>query len=283
MSQTLAELTTLSEDVISEHVRLPTDDEVRTYDELGWVKMEGLLSPELAEVILDHVKAAAGYEEGVGFTNAWTDLDKRGERRTAWYSTNMRDADELLRSLAESRRLGEGHAMLMQERPVRLWSDSTNTKPPGGPATRWHQDMQAFPFDRPSGGGIWVALCDIDPAMAPLQHLNGSHREPWKEPDHSDPNRLFQSGTALSTEEILDKYEIAPPQYLKPGDAIAHHALTYHGTERGNETDRIRWAWISQRFPADVGYIAKHNTRSNDLGLVPGQPLDHPTFPVVFE
>jgi hypothetical protein len=279
----LAERTTLTEDVLAEHVRMPTKDEAEFYEEYGWVRTPELFSAELTALILDHVQSAAGYVEGEGFTNAWTDLDKRGERRTAWYSTNMRDADEVLRSIAESRTLGEMHARILGERPLRLWSDSTNTKPPGAVATGWHQDMQAFPWDRPSGGGVWVPLVEMTPDMAPLQHLNGSHREPWIEPDHSDPSKLFQSGTQIPLSEVMEKYPIAPAQHLQAGDGLFHHALTFHGTERGNETDRIRWAWISQRFPADVSYIAKHNTRSNDLGLEVGKPLDHPTFPIVLD
>jgi phytanoyl-CoA dioxygenase PhyH len=280
--QALAELSTLSEEILGEHVRQPTADEVAFYQDNGWVKLPGLLSADLAALILEHVQSAAGYEEGVGLTNAYTDLDPRGTRRTAWYSTQMRESDEVLRSIAESRQLGAAHAKLLGAQRLRLWSDSTNTKPPGADATGWHQDMQAMPFDRTEGGGIWVALVDMTPEMAPLQHLTGSHREKWTERPR-DPDRLFQPGTDKTLEELFATYEVSPAQHLSPGDAIAHHVLTFHGTVQGNETDRIRWAWITQRFPADINYIDKHNTRSNDIGLEVGKPFDHPSFPVVCE
>jgi ectoine hydroxylase-related dioxygenase (phytanoyl-CoA dioxygenase family) len=166
---------------------------------------------------------------------------------------------------------------------VRLWSDSTNTKPAGAELTPWHQDMQAFPFDRPEGGGMWVALVEITPEMAPLQHLSGSHREPWAEPTEKDPTKVFTPGASITAEDALKKYPISPSQHLQPGDVLAHHALTFHGTEHGNDTDKIRWTWISQRFPADIIYIDKRNSRSDGLGLVPGQELDHEFFPVVTE
>jgi ectoine hydroxylase-related dioxygenase (phytanoyl-CoA dioxygenase family) len=277
----LAEQGTLTEELMRDHVRSVTDDEVDFYDEHGWVKLPELLSAELVELILTHVQRAAGYVEGEGFTKAFTDLDKPGETRTAWYSTNLHHHDDFLKVLSRSRALAEAHGRLMKEKSLRLWSDSTNTKPPGGERTPWHQDMQAFPFDRPAGGGLWVALVEMVPDMAPLQHLSGSHHEPWTEPTAKDPDSIFTPGSRLSTEELLEKYPISPAQHLQPGDTLAHGALTFHGTEYDNVTNRIRWAWISQRFPADVKYIDKRNVRSDGLGLVPGRPLDHPVFPVV--
>jgi ectoine hydroxylase-related dioxygenase (phytanoyl-CoA dioxygenase family) len=283
MTMLLTDGITLTDDVLRDHIRSVTDEEVAFYDENGWVKLSGLLSPELTALVLTHVKDAAGYVEEDGFTEAFTDLDTRGETRTAWYSTNLHHKDDFLKQLARSRPLGEAHARLMHTERVRLWSDSTNTKPAGAELTPWHQDMQAFPFDRPEGGGMWVALVEITPEMAPLQHLSGSHREPWAEPTEKDPTKIFTPGDSITAEEALKKYAISPSQHLQPGDVLAHHALTFHGTEHGNDTDKIRWTWISQRFPADITYIDKRNSRSDGLGLVPGKELDHEFFPVVTE
>jgi len=279
----LTEQDVIAGDALAKHIRAVTDDEVAFYDDNGWVKMPELLSPDLTALVLRHVQAAAGYVEAVGLTDAFTDLDKRGETRTAWYSTNLHQKDDFLRAVAESEGLARAHGRLMHERRLRLWSDSTNTKPPGAEYTPWHQDMQAFPWDTPVGSGLWVALVEMVPEMAPLQHLTGSHKEPWIEPTELDPNLVFTPGAGITAEEALAKYPKSPSQHLQPGDAIAHHVLTFHGTEHGNDTDRIRWSWISQRFPADVKYIDKRNSRSDGLGLVPGQPLDHPYFPVVLD
>jgi len=284
MSRTINEpITEINEDVLEQHIREVTDEEVEFYNENGWVKLSGLMSPELAALILEHVQMAAGYKEGEGFTNAWNSLDPRGTRTTAWYSTNLSENDDVLAKVAGSRTLAQRHGRLIGSDHLRLWSDSTNTKPPGATATGWHQDMQAFPFDRPEGGGIWVALCEMTPEMAPLQHLSGSHKSPWEEPDKDQEGYEgsdYKPGK-FSYGEAKEIYKTSPSQYLHPGDAIAHHVLTFHGTERGNETDKIRWAWISQRFPADIKYVDKRNVRSDDLGLVPGKELDHPLFPVV--
>ena len=107
MTTLLTDDSTLTDELLSDHIRSVTDEEVAFYDENGWVKLSGLLSPELTSLILKHVQSAAGYIEEDGFTEAFTDLDKRGETRTAWYSTNLHHKDDFLKQLARSRRLGE--------------------------------------------------------------------------------------------------------------------------------------------------------------------------------
>lgn len=279
----LSDQEVLTDDILSRHVRPVTDEEIETYRELGAVKCEGFLSEELTALVLKHVKLAAGYVEDHGLTDAYTDLDQRGQHRTAWYSTHLHQKDDFLRQLATSRAIGEQHARLMDLKSVRLWSDSTNTKEPGGERTPWHQDMQAFPWEAPDGGGMWVALVEMIPDMAPLQHLLGSHKEEWIEPTEQDPTKIFTPGAGISAAEALEKYPVSPSYHLNPGDTLFHHALTFHGTEHGNLTDRIRWTWISQRFRSDVKYVDKRNTRSDGLGLVVGKPLDHEYFPIVYE
>lgn len=278
----------ITEDFLTDHIREITSEEVATYNEQGWVALQSFLSPELAALILERIKLAADYVEGKGFTSAWTDLDDRGTTRTAWYSTHtgQRDADVLGR-IARSTHLARQHAKLIGADRLRLWSDSTNVKPPGGEATGWHQDMQAFPWAPPSGGGLWTALVEMPPEMAPLQYLTGSHRSEWEEPGRGDPEdrsieNLFRSG-GPTRDEALERWPIAPPLHLYPGDTLAHHALMFHGTEGPNRGSEIRWAWVSQRFPADATFVDKHNVRSNGLGLVEGEPLDHPEFPIVCE
>lgn len=273
----------LTEEVLRQHIRQVTADEIAEYQESGVVKLDGFISPELTALILKHVQAAAGYVEDQGLTDAFTDLDSRGQTRTAWYSTHLHQKDQFLRQLATCRPLGEAHAKLLGVRSVRLWSDSTNTKEPGGERTPWHQDMQAFPWDRTDGAGMWVALVEMTPEMAPLQHLRGSQREPWVEPAEQDQTLIFTPGAGITAEAALAKYEMTAASHMNPGDTVCHHATTFHGTAHGNETDRIRWTWISQRFTADIRYIDKRNTRSDGLGLVPGKPLDHEYFPVVYE
>ena len=47
---------------VDAHVRAVTDEEVAAYKEQGWVSLPGLLSPELAGSLLDHLKSVTGLD-----------------------------------------------------------------------------------------------------------------------------------------------------------------------------------------------------------------------------
>jgi len=75
---------------------------------------------------------------------------------------------------------------------------------------------------------------------------------------------------------------VAPPLTLRPGDATFHHPLTVHGAG-ANLTDRPRWSFIAMYVDADSVYTGAAYPATDDLGLRPGFPFDHPAFPVVWE
>src|SRR4051794_26443954 len=47
---------------VEAHVREITEDEVAAYREQGWVSLPGLLTPELAGSLLDHLKHVTGLD-----------------------------------------------------------------------------------------------------------------------------------------------------------------------------------------------------------------------------
>jgi hypothetical protein len=50
-------------------------------------------------------------------------------------------------------------------------------------------------------------------------------------------------------------------------------------------SSKPRWGYIINCFPADAPYVpypSKH-TEGFENELTPGQPLDHPRFPVVYD
>src|SRR5258707_13268081 len=47
---------------LSEQIRGVTDDEVAHFREQGWVKLDALMSPQLAGELLDHVKQVTGLD-----------------------------------------------------------------------------------------------------------------------------------------------------------------------------------------------------------------------------
>ena len=118
--------------------------------------------------------------------------------------------------------------------------------------------------------GYWIALDEVTPEMGPMQFRNGSHREGLLTPPMEDW-------------KLLEEYELSEPLHYMPGDATAHSSLVVHGAGL-NLSDRPRWGYIINTFPADapwVPYPTNHTSGIEDE-LTPGRPLDHPRFPLIY-
>jgi hypothetical protein len=270
---------------LTDHVRMPTDEEVEFFRENGWAYLPGLVSPELATELLAHVKSVVGLD----YDELPRDADGVGEATIKVKSFALRAMprleDEFLRSFDECSEMGEAAARLTGHRPMRLVTDSVIYKLPewsgAGGETDWHQDCVNMPVE-PKTGAIqtWLALCEISPEMGAMQHLSGSHK-------HGPVIESDQTMHTWSKEEFYEsfpemkEFQISEPHHLDPGDALVHDGLTAHGAPP-NLTDRIRWAYTQYRFPASTSYVAKPTSPWLDsLGLEVGKPMEHPLLPVV--
>lgn len=264
---------------IDDQVRQVTAEEGQFFRENGWVKLDGLVTAELAETLRGHIVEVAKAREG-RTTHEPVESEYVTAQANGLSGVNFRESDDFIGRLATSRSLGEATAELLNVRPLRLWSDSVFGKLGGGKdriGTPWHQDYPSLPYDRAIGGQIWIAAVEITPEMGPLQHLTGSHREP-------PLGRGSYSGRGMVEVYpwLLEKYAVSPAFHLQPGDALCHHALTFHSA-RPNTTDRDRIAWASHRFDARALYNGLVNDRSDGRGLKVGEPFDHPFFPIVVD
>jgi ectoine hydroxylase-related dioxygenase (phytanoyl-CoA dioxygenase family) len=278
-----------------DQIRDVTDHEVEFFEEYGWVKLDGLFSPSLAnelfehiqQVVADRVSGEDGYvsDRAPGTTNA----------NLVEYvaSTNLRESDSWIESLACCRELGEASAKLIKTRPLRMFADSVFHKPARGKAesffsnaTPWHQDYPATPLDRANDLQIWVAAVEITPDMGCLQYLSGSHKLPPMG-KASTYRRADGSHCADGAVEIypwlLDKFEVSPAFHMMPGDALAHHSLTMHYSQPNQSTTHDRWAWGSRRIDARTCYNGAPNHRTDGRGLTLDKPFDHPAFPIVVD
>jgi ectoine hydroxylase-related dioxygenase (phytanoyl-CoA dioxygenase family) len=273
-------------------IREVTAEEVDFFNENGWVKLDGLFDPELAGELLRHVQATIsarqdGSDDYVNQRAPGTDSKLVAEYVA---STNLRESDDLISSLATCRELGEAAARLLKTHPLRLFADAVFHKPAAqddtffSGATPWHQDYPAMPMDRANSVQIWVAAAEILPEMGSLQYLSGSHRLPpmgkaeaYELPDGSRP----ANGAVDIYPWLLEQYEVSPPFHLMPGDALAHHGLTMHYAMPNQSATSDRWAWASSRFDARVAYNGAPNHRTDGRGLVLNKQFDHPAFPLV--
>ena len=117
-------------------------------------------------------------------------------------------------------------AQLLGLDPV-LFQDLLLVKRPGQHPFPWHQDAPFWPIDRADGVVIWVPLQSASPASGGLGFAVGSHRlGPRPVIDLHDGHP--QDRTRPLGFKAAD-WPILQPTYA-PGDAIAFHPLTFHGS-----------------------------------------------------
>lgn len=270
--------------------RAITPDEIAHYQENGWVKVEGLISPELAREMLATVKhpllsADTGGEVRHGPIRVRGEMGKirdRGMWRD-WHFPGRDDRLEPIRSLALSRELGRNAALALgRDVGINYHADMIAVKMPAGHAssraTGFHQDWVNFPFDRVGFLTFWIALDTITPDQGSMRFYNGSHRE-------GPLGKMARYDLEIPDyyPYIRERYALSDPIHLAPGDATIHSGLVVHGAPE-NTTDRPRWTLILFYHPADTCYTgAPHHIFRPGIGLEVGKPIKHDLFPCIYE
>jgi hypothetical protein len=253
-------------------VREVTDQEIAAYRENGWTMIRGLISRETAATLLEELKARMGEDaERMNTPSEARNL----EAFAKWY--RLDDESPLFHGLRYNEQLGRNSALLMRrDMPIRSLTALSAVKRPAGSGldggkgrTTWHQDHMATPA-RCTSMGWWIALDEVTPEMGSMQFRNGSQREGLLTPP-------------MEAWDLLDEYELSEPLHYMPGDATAHSSLVVHGAGL-NQSDRPRWGYIINTFPADAPYVPYPTTHTKGIEdeLTPGKPLDHPRFPVIY-
>lgn len=262
----------------SANVRQVTDDEIATYQENGWVKLDSLITRDLATRMLEVARTALGESHS-------TESQKSPEDYGWWRDYHFiarDDRAEPFYALTFSQAMGSNiQRLLGRSVSIKYFTDMVACKMPAGhssgsSATLWHQDLPHLPHDRVGHVSVWIAMDEVTVERGGLQFISGSHREGplGRVFGVNEPDILARSG------DLLGKYEKSPALHFAPGDATCHGALTVHGASE-NMTDRPRWAYISTYFPSDVLYTGLRHNDCNGLGLRVDQPFDHPKFPTV--
>jgi hypothetical protein len=252
-------------------IRALTSEEVDSFHENGWVMVKGLVPKDLIEGLLERAKERMG-EDG----------ELSGQRRGANYEMLLGPAyqDPWIRSFSYSREMARVASSLVNNRPVRFFNDLFMAKLPAsrdGGRTPWHQDLPYQPLDRAGCVVIWLPLVDCPAEMGTMRFLNGSHRAGLigrfvSGDEHTDAIATYP--------ELVDQYPMSEPIDLEVGDATIHHMQTVHYAPP-NGTNSLRWVHTSARMLAETLYTGAPNSRTDNLGLVPGEPFDHQNFPLL--
>jgi hypothetical protein len=251
----------------------------------GWVKLEGLMTPELAETVLERAQKKMGGDgraldenQTLKNSDSWnSDADVIARLWERWDQPSKED--EFMHEIAFSRSLGETASSLIDGRDVRYYLDGVHCKLPasqGGSGTPWHQDSPYQPYDRDGAMNFWIALVDMPPEMGVMRFLNGSHKA------GALGRFVHQGGDGLlaALPHVEEEFEMSPEFGLKAGDATVHYQCTVHGAPE-NSTDRERWTLNLDVIPGEALYTGTPYPNTEGYGLTVNEPFEVPQFPII--
>ena len=185
-------------------------------------------------------------------------------------------------------------AALLGAPRVGFFFDQLFVKEPGTQERMpWHQDLPYWPVQDDRLVTLWVPLDPVTRESGAVIYARGSHRwgrvaKRW---------RMARTGDAADAPPAapIDAEEIGDASFIhfdmQPGDVLAHHPLTVHGSF-ANHTTHTRRRALALRYYADGCVFASRpddilqNPRVRallpDLGLVEGEPLRGAAFPIVW-
>lgn len=268
-----------------------TADEVDHLHELGWVKLQGFVDPEVVARMLALAREEMGDD---GDSNPLSPMmEKAIAKGTAGLSYfNAQHTGGLKHPLIGSliREVGD-RARVLQNRQapdgtplgVRYYSDFFVPKLPstkksrhgGNGATAFHQDFITFSVDRSGGMTFWFPLEAYDGDAGTMSFVNGSNRT-----GVLGDYTTYGDGDALTAFPELRDLEMTEPMVYEVGDITVHTHLTIHGAG-ANVTDRPRWAYFLVTQPEDVCWNGSPCPNFDSSQMRPWQPLGDDRFPVI--
>lgn len=248
---------------------LPTDDDVRFYNDHGWYHSKMLFSPEeIAAALRGSEEFYAGNVDpcAVDLPDTFRPKGEYAGLRKHDYASFLNRA---LATLTRSELLGAVAGRLAGTSEIRLWHDQLLYKPPADPAkptnVGWHTDRGYWKTcSSPKMLTAWIPFHDCDEKMGTISMIDGSHK--W--PDNTQALDFFSSDLD-GLEKRFDtggNPVVKVPINLKLGEVSFHNCLTIHGSGP-NHSDAPRRAiavhlqdesnrWQEYHFPD--GRLARH-------------------------
>jgi len=255
---------------------LITEEQVRFYQENGYVQLHDVLTPAELEGARAAITAAMDrpLDQGHDMSGRNADYDKVFVQKI-----NLWQIDEGIRRYTFNPTLAEIARALTRATHVRLWHDQALFKKPGdSKASPWHQDWPYWPMRETGALSCWMALDDVDEANGCMAFVPGSQWFGALEPIRLDnPQDLF----GLVPADARDGADLRGLfQPMKAGSCTFHNGLTFHYAGP-NTTERPRRAMITIYMPGDVHFTGAEHPITQGLGLRAGDALTGERFPVL--
>ena len=186
---------------------------------------------------------------------------------------------------------GEIGGRLMRSKAARIYHEHVLVKEPGTKeVTPWHHDLPYYGVDGDQLCSIWLPLDPVPQSVCP-EFVAGSHKN-----DCLYYPRLFIShedyGKGIEGFETIPDIEAQRGALkilswaLEPGDCIVFHMRTLHGAPATTAL-KSRRRGFSTRWMGDDARFAEREWQTSppfrEVDLPPGAPMDHLSFPVVWQ
>jgi ectoine hydroxylase-related dioxygenase (phytanoyl-CoA dioxygenase family) len=258
-----------------------TDEQLRSFDELGYVAGIQMLSDDQVDVLRTEL----------------AELSEPGcQRRELFYEYNVNESADparvLFHALGAWRVSPAFHDLLwnpaflmpasqLLRGPVRFWHDQLFSKPARhGGVVAWHQDYSYWTRTQPmSHLTCWIALDDATRDNGCLHYVPGSHR--WDllpKPALAGDMHAIQS--VLSAEQRAQFVPVAIE--LRKGMATFHHPMMLHGSFE-NTTDRPRRAAVLNVFRDGVRAASSEPLLDGVPAIREGEEIVGRFFPRLFD
>lgn len=217
--------------------RMLSHEQARSYDELGYTKVDGVFSrKELDAVLVDMDECEARVESSLRRLKQGESFIARPDEIT--FAAHLVKRSPTIRAFVKSRPFQDlAHDLVGPD--VRLYWDQTVYKKPGVVEPfPWHQD-NGYTFVQPQQyPTIWIALTDAD-------EENGCV---WVVPRVHRLGTMVHQRTPLGYLCFQGEPTNVVPIPARAGDVVLFSSLTPHVTG-GNFTDQTRKAYILQFVP----------------------------------
>lgn len=195
--------------------------------------------------------------------------------------------DPVLARHARNPRLAAAASELLAARELRLLEDQVIVKvPQASGRIHWHQDCSYWPLMPVDHISCWLALDETTESSGALQYIPGSHLDErvyasirlatGRPRDHEDkptvPSVPTDEGWSVTTVE------------LAPGEVVAHHSRTWHGSPpniASHERRGVVVRYVPSRTRVDGQRRARHAPREL-AHVADGEELHGDLFPVVW-
>jgi hypothetical protein len=212
-----------------------SDDDVRKFQQDGYLFVRGVLRRELASALLASAKADAGMLE-----SATPAYDASG--RASLLSLRNEIGDDPYSAVAASDRVAGTAARLLGEAVYHYHHKVMLKEPRVGGSWEWHQDYgywYNFGCLYPRMMSVFVALDPATRQNGCLQVLRGSHHM-----GRINHGALGDQGGADEdrVREAMARHELVYVE-VEPGDAFFFHANLLHRSD-ANTSEQSRWSLI---------------------------------------